>query len=181
MKIYIKNMVCSRCTLLVMTELEKLGYHCMNVALGEAEIKENLTFEQLTQVNQSLQKFDLELISNKKDRLVEKVKSAIIEMVNSPEETPAKFSDYIKQRINYNYGYISNLFSENQGQTIEQYIIDLKINQVKDMILYDDLNLSEIANKMNYSSVAHLSNQFKKETGLSPTQFKQLKLMKHAS
>lgn len=172
-------MVSNRCKLAVKEELSKLGLHYIFVDLGEVEIMETLTEDQLEIVKLSLHQSGLELMDNKRAMLIERIKNAIIDMVHHTDENiKVNFSDYLSAKLNHNYTYLANLFSEVQGTTIEQFIILHKIEKIKELIIYDELNISEIAWKMNYSSVAHLSNQFKKVTGLSPSHFKQLKVKK---
>jgi len=182
MKIFIKNMVSLRCKLLVRSELEKLNIAYKNVELGEAEVVDDLSDKQKLQLKAVLAKSGLELMDDKKAMLVEKIKRVIIEMVHYADEFPeTNFSVFLSEKLNHNYTYLSNLFSEVKGTTIEHYIILHKIEKVKELIVYDELNLTEIAFKMNYSSVAHLSNQFKKITGLTPTFFKKLKNYRRSS
>lgn len=169
-------MVSIRCKMIVKSELEKLGLHFKTVELGEVDILELLTNVTRNKLMVALKKSGLELMDDKKSILIEKVKNVIIEMVHYTDEYPnINFSEFISERLNYDYTYLSNLFSEVQGTTIEKFIIYHKIERVKELIVYDELNLSEIAFKMHYSSVAHLSNQFKKITGLTPSHFKKLK------
>lgn len=169
-------MVSIRCKMLVKTELEKLGLTYGIIDLGEVEIKENLTEKQRTQLKTNLLKSGLELMDDKKAILIEKIKKVIIEMVHYEDELPkVKNSDYISEKLQYDYTYLANLFSETTGTTIEHFIIIHKIERVKELMIYDELNLTEISYKLNYSSVAHLSNQFKKITGLTPSFFKSLK------
>ena len=176
MKLYIKYMVSLRCKMLVKSELEKLGLTCVSVDLGMVDVKEDVTDEQMEIFSKNLRKAGLELLDDKKNILVEKIKSVIVEMVHYSDELPkVNDSDYISEKLNYDYTYLSNTFSEVKGITIQQYIILHKIEKVKELLLYDELNLTEIAYKLHYSSVAHLSNQFKKITGLTPTYFKSLK------
>lgn len=176
MKLYIKYMVSLRCKMLVKSELEKLGLNCISVDLGMVEIKDKITDEQLETFNKNLKKSGLELLDDKKNILVEKIKAVIIEMIHYSDEVPkVNDSDYISEKLNYDYTYLSNTFSEVKGITIQQYIIQHKIERVKELLIYDELTLTEIAYKLHYSSVAHLSNQFKKVTGLTPTYFKDLK------
>ncbi|MBE0649943.1 MAG: helix-turn-helix transcriptional regulator [Bacteroidales bacterium] len=176
MKVYIKNMVCIRCQMVVKSELEKLGLPYSYVKIGEVNIKGNVPPEQLEQLDTALRKSGLLLMDSKKNILVEKIKSAIIELVHYTDE-PIKvnLSDYISEKLNYDYTYLANLFSDVKGITIEKFYLLHKIEKVKELIIYDELNLTEIAYIMNYSSVAHLSNQFKKITGLTPTHFKNIK------
>ena len=176
MKFHIKNMVCIRCKMVVKAELTKLGLHYTVVDLGEVEILENISAEQLVQLKAALLKSGLELMDDKKSVLIQKIKNVIVELVHySDEPLVIKFSEYLSQSLNHDYTYLANLFSEVQGTTIEKFVIAHKIERVKELLVYDELNLTEIASLMHYSSVAHLSNQFKKVTGLTPTHFKQLK------
>ncbi len=176
MKLYIKYMVSLRCKMLVKSELEKLGLTCVSVDLGMVEIREEVSKEQLETFNKNLKKAGLELLDDKKNILVEKIKAVIIEMIHYSDEVPkVNDSDYISEKLNYDYTYLSNTFSEVKGMTIQHYIILHKIERVKELLIYDELTLTEIAYKLHYSSVAHLSNQFKKVTGLTPTYFKELK------
>jgi AraC-like DNA-binding protein len=176
MNLYIKYMVSLRCKMLVKSELEKLGLTCISVDLGMVEIREDISKEQLEIFNKNLKKSGLELLDDKKNILVEKIKAVIIEMIHYSDEVPkVNDSDYISEKLNYDYTYLSNTFSEVKGMTIQQYIILHKIERVKELLIYDELTLTEIAYKLHYSSVAHLSNQFKKVTGLTPTYFKDLK------
>ena len=169
-------MVSNRCKMTVKEELKKLGLHFVIVELGEVEIMEDLTPEQREELKTALSNSGLELMDDKRAVLVEKIKNAIIEMVHhSDQNIKINFSDYLSEKLNHNYTYLANLFSEVRGITIEHFLIAHKIEKIKELIIYDELNITEIAWKMNYSSVAHLSNQFKKVTGLSPTHFKQLK------
>jgi AraC-like DNA-binding protein len=179
MDLYIKYMVSIRCKLMVKSELDKLGLHYGVVDLGHVEIKEDLRPEQREQLRTALLSSGLELMEDKNAILVEKIKNIIVEMVHYSEEPiHVNFSHYLSQKLNHDYTYLSNLFSHVTGITIEHYIISHKIERVKELLLYDELNLTQIAYKMNYSSVAHLSNQFKKVTGLTPTFFKHLKAAK---
>ncbi|MCX6305938.1 MAG: AraC family transcriptional regulator [Bacteroidetes bacterium] len=181
MKIYIKYMVSARCKLAVKEALKQLGLHFIVVDLGEVEIMETLTSEQRNKLTQALLDSGLELMDDKRAVLIERIKNAIIEMVHHSEETiKTNFSSFISKKLEHDYTYLANLFSEVQGTTIEQFIISHKIERIKELIIYDELNISEIAWKMNYSSVAHLSNQFKKVTGLSPSHFKQLKVKRRS-
>ncbi|MHB9140385.1 MAG: helix-turn-helix domain-containing protein [Paludibacter sp.] len=176
MKLYIKYMVSARCKMVVKEELKKLGLHFIVVDLGEVDIMENISGEEREQVKAALLSVGFELMDDKRAVLIERIKNVIIEMVHHTDE-PIKvnFSDYLSEKLNHDYTYLANLFSEVQGTTIEQFVISHKIERIKELIIYDELNITEIAWKMNYSSVAHLSNQFKKMTGLSPSHFKQLK------
>ena len=169
-------MVSNRCKMAVKEALRKLGLHFIVVDLGEVEIMENISAEQREQMKMALLGSGLELMDDKKAILIERIKTAIVEMVHhSDEMIKTNFSDFLSEKLNHDYTYLANLFSEVQGTTIEHFIIAHKIERIKELIIYDELNITEIAWKMNYSSVAHLSNQFKKVTGLSPSHFKQLK------
>jgi len=169
-------MVSLRCKMLVKDELEKLGLQYVNVDLGMVELVENITEKKREQLRQNLLKSGLELLDDQKSILVEKIKNVIIEMVHYADELPAvNYSDYISEKLGYDYTYLSGLFSEVRGITIQHFIINHKIEKVKELLLYDELNLTEISYKLNYSSVAHLSAQFKKVTGLTPSFFMQLK------
>lgn len=176
MILYIKYMVSLRCKMMVKEELKKLGLHYVIVDLGMVEVLEDLTKEQHDLLKINLLKSGLELLDDKKSILIEKIKNVITEMIQYLDELPhGNYSDYISSKLDYDYTYLSNIFSEVKGITIQQYIIINKIERVKELILYDELNLTEISYKLNYSSVAHLSNQFKKVTGLSPRYYKSLK------
>lgn len=176
LKIFIKYMVSNRCKLAVKEVLKNLGLHFIVVDLGEVEIMEDLSQEQRAQLKANLLLSGLELMDDRRGILIERIKNAIIEMVHHADENlKTNFSDYLSEKLHYDYTYLANLFSEVQGTTIGQFIIAHKIERIKELITYGELNISEIAWKMNYSSVAHLSNQFKKMTGLTPTHFKQLK------
>lgn len=169
-------MVCIRCKMVVKEELTKLGLHYTSVELGEAEILEKISTEQHDQISAALLKWGLELMDDKKSVLIQKIKNVIIELVHYSEEPlTVNFSEFLSQKLNHDYTYLANLFSEVQGTTIEKYLIAHKIERVKELLVYDELNLTEIAYKMHYSSVAHLSAQFKKITGLTPSHFKQLR------
>ncbi len=169
-------MVCIRCQMVVKAELEKLGLKYVYVKIGEADVIGDVYPDQLEQLKTELKKAGLVLMDNKKSVLVEKIKSAIIELVHYREDQiKVNLSDYLSEKLNHDYTYLANLFSEVKGITIEKFYLTHKIERVKELIVYDELNLSEIAWKMHYSSVAHLSNQFKKYTGLTPTHFKKLK------
>ncbi|MGB8195243.1 MAG: AraC family transcriptional regulator [Chitinophagaceae bacterium] len=178
MRPLIKNMVSLRCKMIVKSELENMGLHLTTVELGEVEIREELSDKKIEQLKNSLLKFGLELMGDKKSALIEKIKNIIVEMIhyNDNDEPPSlNFSDYLSEKLNYNYTYLSNLFSEVKGTTIEHYIILHKIERAKELLIYNELTLTEIAHKLHYSSVAHLSNQFKRITGLTPSFFKKMK------
>lgn len=169
-------MVSNRCKMVVKDELKNLGLHFIVVDLGEVEIMENISMDQRENLKAKLLQSGLELMDDKKAMLIEKIKTVIIEMVHhSNEIIKVNFSDYLSEKMNHDYTYLSNLFSEVQGTTIEQFIISHKTERIKELIIYGELNITEIAWKMGYSSVAHLSSQFKKVTGLSPSHFKQMK------
>lgn len=169
-------MVCIRCKMVVKEELTKLGLHYATIDLGEAEILEKISAEQHDQLKVALLKSGLELMDDKKSVLIEQIKTAIVELVHhSREPLLIKFSEFLSQKLDHDYTYLANLFSEVQGITIEKFLITHKIERVKELLIYDELNLTEIAYLMHYSSVSHLSAQFKKVTGLTPTHFKQLK------
>jgi len=177
LKIYIKYMVSTRCKIAVKEVLKKLGLHFIVVDLGEVEIMEDLYAEQREELKIALLSTGLELIDDKRAVLIEKINNVITEMIHYSDEVPKmNYSNYISKKLNYDYTYLSNLFSEVKGITIQQYIIIHKIERVKELLLYDEINLTQISIKLHYSSVSHLSNQFKKVTGLSPSQFKQLKV-----
>lgn len=169
-------MVSLRCKMMVREELKKLGVRYITIDLGIVEIQEDITKEIHDLLKINLLKSGLELLDNKKSILIEKIKDVIVEMVHYSDELPdVNFSEYISEKLHQDYTYLSNSFSEVKGITIQQFIIIHKIERVKELLLYDELNLTEISYKLNYSSVAHLSNQFKKITGLSPSFFKKLK------
>jgi AraC-like DNA-binding protein len=175
-------MVSTRCKMLVKSELEKLGLEYAVVELGEAEIMEDISAEQLNILNVALKKTGLELMDDKNSILVEKIKTTIIELVHyNDKQIKINLSDFLSEKLHHNYTYLSNLFSEVKGSTIEKFYLAHKIEKVKELLVYDELNLTEIAYKLHYSSVAHLSNQFKKMTGLTPSHFKNLKNKKRVS
>lgn len=175
-------MVCIRCQMVVKAELEKLGLQYTEVKIGEANIVGRPLPKQLAQLDKALRKSGLLLMDDKKSILVEKIKVAIIELVHYTEEQiKVNLSDYLGEKLDHDYTYLANLFSEVKGITIEKFYLKHKIEKVKELIVYDELSLTEIAFKMHYSSVAHLSNQFKKITGLSPSHFKQLKNKRRTS
>lgn len=175
MKLYIKYMVSDRCKLAVKEELKKLGLHYIVVGLGEVEIMENISIEIREQLKMALLSLRLELVDDNKGILNEKIKNAIIEMIYCSDEfLKTKNSDYISRKLNYDYTYLANIFSEMNGIPIQQFILINKIERVKELLLRGEHNLTEISYKLNYSSVAHLSDQFKKITGLTPSQFKKV-------
>lgn len=169
-------MVSLRCKMIVKQELEKLDLHYLSVELGTVEIEEDITESQKEQLQKNLRKYGLELLDNRRNIIIEKIKAVIIEMIHYSEEQPkVNYSDYISEKLGYDYTYLANTFSEVKGMTIQRYIIINKIERVKELLLYGELNLTEISYKLHYSSVAHLSNQFKKITGFTPTHFKKMK------
>lgn len=175
MVLHIKNMVCNRCKMVVEQELAKLGFKAEHVALGEVILPEpDLSKEQLERIDQALQQVGFERIDDRKARLIESIKNKIIERVHHVDHIDRKFnwSDILADELHHDYNSLSNLFSSVEGITIEQYIIRQKIERAKELLFYDELNLSEIALKLGYSSVAHLSSQFKKITGLTPSELK---------
>jgi len=176
LKLFIKNMVCIRCKMVVRDQLQKLGYHPVIVELGEADITEDLNAAELEQVRAVFLQSGLELMEDKKSILIQKIKNIIVELVHYSEEPlVVNLSEYLHKKLDHNYTYLANLFSHVQGTTIEKYFILHKIERVKELLVYNELNLTEIAYLMHYSSVAHLSAQFKKVTGLTPSHFKQLR------
>ncbi|MAY83529.1 MAG: AraC family transcriptional regulator [Flavobacteriales bacterium] len=176
MKLYIKNMVCARCKMVVQSELEKLGLQIVSIDLGEVEVSESNIDSIKEELLHNLQALGFDLIDDRKSRLIEQIKKLIIELVQQKHnQININLSDYLAQEIKQDYSSLSNLFSEVEGITIEKYFINQKIEKVKELLMYDEMTLNEIAFHLNYSSVAHLSNQFKKVTGLSPSYFKQLK------
>ncbi|MGL2964854.1 helix-turn-helix domain-containing protein [Flavobacterium sp. RSB2_4_14] len=179
MKIHIKYMVSFRCKLAVKEELVKLKLGFTSIELGEVTLKKNIHAEDRESLRKALLKKGLELMDDKKSMLIEKTKTVIIELIHYAEKYPkVNFSEYLSEQLDYNYTHLSNLFSEVTGTTIVNYIIINKIERVKELLLYDELTLTEISFLMEYSSVAHLSHQFKRVTGLTPTYFKQLKQFK---
>jgi AraC-type DNA-binding domain-containing proteins len=179
MTIYIKNMVCNRCIMVVRDEFEKFGYTPVNVRLGEVETAADISPEKMQEISQRLQTLGFEVIDNQQGQIIEKIKTVIIQLVHYSNEVPnINLSEYLSNQLHKDYHYLSNLFSEIEGTTIEKYIINQKIERVKELLVYGELTLSEIADKLGYSSVAYLSNQFKKVTGLTPSHFKQVKEQK---
>jgi len=176
MKLYIKYMVSTRCIMAVKEALRNLGLHFIVVDLGEVEIMETISAEQQADLKAALLVSGLELMDDKRAVLIEKIKNVITHMIHHSDELPkVNYSDYLSEKLNYDYTYLSNLFSEVKGITIQQFIIHHKIERVKELLCYEELNLTEISFKLHYSSVAHLSNQFKKITGLTPSEYKKLK------
>lgn len=174
MKLFIKNMVGEQCKMQVKTELERLGIPFKFIELGVIELCEVLTLTQRYQFKENLLAYGMKLHEEKKCILIGKIKNSVLEMIQNSDKYPNNYSSYLSKKLNYDYTYLANIFSEVNGYTIQQYIILNKIEVVKELILQDNLNLTEISYKLNYSSVAHLSCQFKKVTGLSPTDYKML-------
>jgi AraC-like DNA-binding protein len=173
MKLHIQNMVCLRCKLLVKAELEKLGLTYHSVELGEVILQKPIDADKKNELAKALHSSGLEIMDDKNTVLVEKIKNIIIEMIHYADELPAvKFSVFLSEQLHKDYHSLSQLFSKTKGITIEHFIIQHKVERAKELIMYDELNLSEIAYKLHYSSVAHLSHQFKKVTGLTPSFFK---------
>lgn len=176
MKIYVKNMACESCKILVKDALIELGIPIVKVELGEIETLDDVSDDEKKKLNNEIKKAGLELLEKKQGVLIEKIRKIMIDYVSNSDEKPnLKFSVLLSQELNQSYTYLSNFFSEIEATTIEQYLIALKVERIKELIIYGEDNFSEIAYKLNYSSVAHLSTQFKKVTGLTPTHYKNLK------
>jgi AraC-like DNA-binding protein len=174
-KLFIKNMVCDRCIMAVQQEMDKLGIEVRNIKLGEVTLTKELSSEEKSALDQALTQLGFELIDDKKSRIIEKIKTVIIDIVHHQDGTSKqKLSEVLGSALHQDYNSLSNLFSEVEGTTIEKFFIAQKIERVKELLVYDELSLSEIALSLNYSSVAYLSNQFKKVTGLTPSHFKQI-------
>ena len=174
--IFIKNMDCNRCILVVQNELDKLGLAVKNIKLGEVVLKKEPNKEERQQLEEILTPLGFQVIDDRKSRVIEKIKNVIIDLVHHQDnDTKNNLSEVLSNELNHDYNYLSNLFSEVEGTTIEKYFIAQKIEKVKELLVYDELSLSEIAFRLNYSSVAYLSNQFKKVTGLTPSHFKQIR------
>ena len=175
MKIYIKNMACESCKVVVREALEELEIPTVKVELGEIVTKVDVSDEEKLALNKKIKKVGLELLEKKDGILIEKIRQIILDYVYKSDEKPdVNFSTILSKELNMSYSYLANFFSEIEATTIEQYIIALKIERIKELIMFDELTLSEIAYQLHYSSVAHLSGQFKKVTGLTPTHFKSL-------
>lgn len=183
MTLFIKNMVCLRCKMTVEAELKKLGFDPLSIELGAIVFKDNLIESEVKSIENALKYYGFEVIMDKRSQIIEQIKTAAIDYVFQDNERQQKlnFSDFLEKRLLKDYAYLSNLFSEIEGITIEKHLINLKIERVKELLVYDELTLSEIAFQLGYSSVAHLSNQFKKITGLTPTYFKGIKDKKRQS
>ena len=172
----IKTMVCNRCIMVVQSELNELGLNLLEIKLGEVTLETEPTSAQKATLENKLNKLGFEVIDNKKGRIIEKIKNAIIDQVHYQDNaSKINLSDLLNEKLNHDYNYLSNLFSEVEGTTIEKYFIAQKIEKVKELLVYDEFSLSEIAFRLNYSSVAYLSNQFKKVTGLTPSHFKKIR------
>lgn len=179
MKLYIKNMVCSRCKMVVKAVFEGMGIIPISVELGEVELKNDILENQKKELQKNLRVVGFDLIDDKKSKTIDKIKTLIIDLVqNKNNDLKTNLSEFLFQQLHQDYNTLSNLFSEVENTTIEKYFISLKIEKVKELIIYDELSLSQIAYSLNYSSVSHLSNQFKKVTGFSPTHFKNIKTIK---
>ncbi|MDQ3017235.1 MAG: helix-turn-helix domain-containing protein [Bacteroidota bacterium] len=179
MRLFIKNMMCLRCKMMVKSELENLGLHHTIIELGEVHIVETLTEGKRHELKIALRRSGLELIDDKKSILIEKIKTCVIDLVYNSDDLPhINFSEFLSSKLKYDYKYLSSVFSEVKGITIECFVIAYKIERVKELLIYEDLTLTEISYKLKYSSVAHLSMQFKKSTGLTPTFFKKIKLIR---
>ncbi|MCW4451202.1 AraC family transcriptional regulator [Kaistella sp. BT6-1-3] len=174
--LFIKNMVCNRCILVVQNELDKLGIVANNIKLGEIILEKDLTTTEREALENVLDPLGFEVIDDKKSRMIEKIKNVIIDLVHHQDnDAKTNLSDVLSDALHHDYNYLSNLFSDIEGTTIEKYFIAQKVEKIKELLVYDELSLSEIADRMNYSSVAYLSNQFKKVTGLTPSHFKQIR------
>lgn len=173
-------MVCNRCIKVVQEEFSNLGLNIKSIELGSVEIEGQVDFDQLEKIRKVLLDNGFELIDDKKSKIIEKIKTTIIQLIHYQKEKAAhiNISDFISEELGFDYSYLSNLFSSVEGTTIEKYIINQKIEKVKELLVYNELSLSEISYQLGYSSVQHLSNQFKKITGLSPSHFKKLKTLK---
>ncbi len=182
MNIHIKNMVCNRCILVVSSIFHEAGIHNANIQMGNAILEESISSEIIGQIDLKLREVGFEIINDSKSRLIEQVKNVTIDFVyQHPDNIQVNFSDYLSGKMNLDYNYLSTLFSSVEGTTIEKYMISLKTEHVKELLVYDEKTLSEIAYEMGYSSVAHLSGQFKRLTGFTPTYFKKLGEQKRKS
>ncbi len=182
MDIYIKNMVCKRCIMVVSQIFNETGIKVENVQLGKVKTMDNVTPDKLEQLGERLKNAGFEIINDSKSRIIEKIKTITIDYVYKHSgETKINFSEYLTDRLNLDYSYLSTLYSSVEGTTIEQHLIHLKIERVKELLVYDEKTLSEIAWELGYSSVAHLSRQFKKVAGFTPSYFKNLRHQKRKS
>ncbi len=175
MKLYIRNMACESCKVLVKEELKKIGIHTLKVELGEADVKGNLSEKKQQQFGTAIKKAGLELVKTKENVLADQIKTLIAEYIDNNDKIKINLSDYLSKKLHADYAYLSSYFSAMQASTIEQYSIALKIEKIKEMLVLEDLTLTQIADRLNYSSVAHISHQFKKVTGLPPSHFKKLR------
>lgn len=176
MKLYVRNMACLSCKVVIKEALEELNIFPLKIELGEIETKETVTPDEKKKLNTMIKKAGLELLEDKQGILIEKIREVIVDYVyHTDEKTIINFSDLLSKKLNYNYTYLANFFSEVEATTIAQYVISLKIERIKELIMFEEFTLSEIAHKLHYSSAAHLSTQFKKTTGLTPSHFKALK------
>ena len=174
--VFVKNMVCNRCIVVVQDEMKKLGLEIENIKLGEVTLEKDLTSGERVALRKILVPLGFEVIDDKKSRIIEQIKNVIINLVHYEDNNlKSNLSDVLSKKLNHDYNYLSSLFSEVESTTIEKYFIAQKIEKVKELLVYDELSLSEIALQLNYSSVAYLSNQFKKVTGLTPSHFKQIR------
>ncbi|HBX45120.1 helix-turn-helix domain-containing protein [Limibacterium fermenti] len=175
-KLYIKNMVCDRCIMVVQNEICKVGIGIKDIQLGEVTLEKELSDEERLVLDARLTELGFVLIDNKKSRIIEKIKNIIIHYIHyGANDTKSNLSNILSTELHHDYSYLSNLFSEEEGTTIEKYSIAQRIEKVKELLVYDELSLSEIAYRLNYSSLGYLSNQFKKVTGVTPSRFKQIK------
>lgn len=179
MKLYIKNMVCRRCITAVQNVFVDQGISSTNITLGEVDLNRELSADEIKHLNTELNQLGFEIIDDRKSRIIERIKNLIIALVHhSDEPLNVNISDYLSREMDYEYNYLSNLFSEVEGNTIEKFYISQKIEKIKELLIYDELTLNQIAFKLGYSSVAYLSTQFKKVTGLTPSYFKSIKANK---
>ena len=183
MTLFIKNMVCLRCKMTVESELNRLQFDPLSIELGEIVFKQNLSLQEVETIENALKKYGFEVITDKRSQIIEQIKTAAIDYVfqENGNSQRLNFSDFLEKKVLKDYTYLSNLFTEMVGKTIEKHLINLKIERVKELLVYDEMTLSEIAFLMGYSNVAYLSNQFKKITGLTPTYFKTIKEKKRSS
>lgn len=180
--LYIKNMVCDRCKIVVSEIFRKAGFEIVRVEMGKVSLLQQPTAEQIAAIGKALENVGFEIIDDNRSKIIESIKKTIIEMVRDKLSTiNVKYSVYLEEVLGKDYNYLSNLFSSSEGQTIEKYIIAQKIERAKELIVYQQMNLSEIAFELDYSSVAHLSNQFKKVTGLTPSHFRKIGVSKRKS
>ena len=182
MELHIKNMVSKRCKIIVKSELEAFGLHCGEIELCKVEIMEDISDEMRIALDRKLGESGFSLISERNNIIIEKIKTIIIELIHySKKQLVINLSDYLSIKLKYSYTYLANLFSKNEGETIEHFFISHKIEKAKELLIYSDRTITEIADELNYSSVAHLSNQFRKITGLTPSHYKQLRLIRRNS